>query len=138
MKHPELWNSFIEDVYYSFIDDEKKSFFSDEHKNAIIAFAYDAEINSGGHITFFDCFGNVFSVDDVAEALRIVGGEKFAANFMSAAEHISYDEELGYIDTNKGANFDPVEDFTYYKMSPTLPDLLEKYIYENKSCVFKG
>jgi len=136
MKHVELWNRFIEDVYYSFLDDENKSFHSKEHKNAVIAFAYDAEVNNGGHTVFFDCFGDVFSVDDVAEALRTVGGEKFETNFLSASKHIYHDKELGYIDIDENADSDPIEDSNYYKMSPALPDLLEAYIYKNKSTVF--
>ena len=47
MKHPELWNRFIDEVYGSFLDDKNK-LFSDEQKNAIIAFACDSEVNSGG------------------------------------------------------------------------------------------
>ena len=136
MKHVELWNCFIEEVYYSFLDDESKTFHSSEYKNAIISFAYDAEVNSGGHITFFDCFGSIFTIDEVTEALRKTGGEKFVSNFLSAAAHIRYDDKLGYVDSNEDADSDPAEDFEYYKMNPALSDLLEIYIYDNRKKIF--
>jgi hypothetical protein len=136
MKHADLWNRFAEEIYFSFIDDENKFFSSNEQKYAIIAFAYDAEVNSGGHIAFFDCFAEVFSVDDVVQALRVIGGEKFAMNFLSATNHIKHTADLGYIDTITNADSDPVEDFAYYNMNPSLPHLLEEYIHGNKERIF--
>jgi len=127
-----LWNRFIDEVYSTFLDDQNKSF-SDEQKNAIIAFAYDAEVNSGGHLTFFDCFGDVFSNDEVEKALQNVGGEKFAANFMSAAAHIHYTDDCGYMPID---DRDPVEDDLYYGMNPSLPVLLQTYISDNKANIF--
>ena len=134
MKHTKLWNRFIYEIYYSFIDNKDK-LFSVEQRNAIIAFAYDAEVNSGGHITFFDCFGDVFSIDEVEKALRITVGEKFALNFLSAAAHIHYTGELGYM-PDEDSDTDPIEDDVYYKMTPSLTDLLEIYIFDNKEKIF--
>ena len=134
MKHDELWNKFINEICYSFIDNRNKSL-SEEQKNAIIAFVYDAEVNHGGHITFFDCYGGVFSVDEVANALRITAGENFAANFLSAAAYIHYTEEFGYM-PDKDLDTDPFEDDIYYKMIPALSDLLEEYICNNKEKIF--
>ncbi len=42
----DLMERFIEEVYYAFIDGIS-GFLTEEQKEAIIAFAYDAEINSG-------------------------------------------------------------------------------------------
>jgi hypothetical protein len=96
MTPAESWNRFIDEIYYSFLDDNDQAF-SEIQKNAIIAFAYDAEVNSGGHITFFDSFGDVFSIAEIAEALQETVGESFAANFLSAAEHIHYTDDYGYM-----------------------------------------
>ena len=135
MKHIDLWNRFIEEIYNSFLDNKDKTI-SNEKKQAIIAFAYDSEVNSGGYITFFDTFGKIFSIDKVSEALELIGGEKFASNFLSAASHIRYNNDLGYIDTNEDTDSDPIEDFVYYEMKPALPDLLEIYIFDNKGKIF--
>jgi hypothetical protein len=150
LKYPDLWNRFSDEVYDSFLNvihgdeipfpnNKNKSIsdFTAEQKNAIIAFAYDAEINNGGHLTFFDCFGSVFSVDEVAEALRITGGDKCSSNFLSAAAHIHYVEELeGYMPDNPDDPEAEKEDFVYYEMNPALPDLLEQYIFDNKAKIF--
>ena len=134
MKYAELWNRFIDEIYGAFLDDNTKTF-SDIQKNAIIAFAYDAEVNSGGHITFFDCFGDVFSIDEIAEALRTTVGENFAAIVISAAAHIHYTEDYGYM-PDDDSDSDPNEDSIFYEMNPTLPDLLEKYIFDNRDRIF--
>ncbi|MDL2232310.1 hypothetical protein LJC63_01850 [Ruminococcaceae bacterium OttesenSCG-928-L11] len=134
MKHIDLWNQFIDEVYGLFLRDNDKRF-SNEQKNAIIAFAYDAEVNSGGHIGFFDGFGDTFTIDEVAEALRKTAGEKFASNFLSAAIHIHYTDDCGYL-PDEDSDSDPVEDDIYYEMIPTLPDLLEAYIFDNRESIF--
>ena len=134
MKYAALWDRFIAEIYESFLEDKTKTF-SAIQKNAIIAFAYDTEVNSGGHITFFDSFGDVFSIDEVAEALRATGGEKFAAIFLSAAAHIHDTEEYGYMPDNP-SDSDPIEDDDYYEMTPTLPELLEQYIFDHKEGMF--
>ena len=135
VKYAEFWDRFIDEVYTPFIDDKTKQY-SEEQKNAIIAFAYDSEVNNGGHILFFDCFGDIFSINEVTEALWKIGGDSFALNFVSAAAHIHYTDDLGYIDKNEDADSDPEEDFIYYDMKPALPDLLEEYIYDNKESIF--
>ncbi|MCL2049241.1 MAG: DMP19 family protein [Defluviitaleaceae bacterium] len=136
MESTDLWNRFIDEVYYSFLDNNSKSL-STEQKNAIIAFAYDSEVNNGGHLIFFDTFGNIFSTNDVAEALRVIGGEKFALNFLSAASHIYYvDDDYGYTSDKDDESVES-EDFAYYEMNPSLPDLIEAYIVDNKENIFK-
>ena len=137
MERVDLWNRFSREIYGSFIDNHSRSF-SDVQKDAVIAWAYDAEVNSGGHITFFDCFGDVFSINEVAAALRTVGGEAFAENFLSAAAHIHVPdtEEYGYMDDDEDAESDPAEDDIYYGMVPPLPDLLERYIFDNRESIF--
>ena len=133
-----MWNWFIHEVYDSFLKDKSKSF-SAVQKNAIIAFAYDAHVNSGGHTHFFDCFGDVFAIDEVAQALRMVGNEEYALNFLSAAAHIHYTGECGYMDDDEDAESDPVEDdiyYGYYGTDSYLPDLLETYIFDNRESIF--
>jgi len=136
MKYPELWNRFINEVYYAFIDNEHSIFKSNAQKNAIIAFSYDAEVNNGGHILFFECYGDKFSNSEVAEALLETTNERYASNFLSAAAHIYYNDTFGYMDKNENADTDPAEDFEYTAIKPTLPDLLVVYIYENREDIF--
>lgn len=133
MKYVELWNRFIDEIYLSFLEGPQS--FSDEQKHAFIAFAYDAEVNNGGHLSFFDCYGEIFSIDEIAEALRKTVGEKFASNFLSAAGHIHYTDDCGYM-PNEESDADPLEDDEYYKMNPNLPELLEIYIFNNQENIF--
>ena len=135
MNDIDMWNRFIKEVCGAFHKDNSDSF-SQIQKNAIIALYYDAEVNNGGHTLFFDCFGDVFSNEEVAAALREIGGEAFASNFLSAAAHIHYTEEMGYMDDDEDAEQDPIEDDIYYDRQPRLPELLEIYIRDHKEQIF--
>jgi len=135
MKYPELWNRFIDEVYDPYFAKENKPF-SNEQKYASIALAYDGAVNNGGHICFFDGFGDVFSIDEVAEALRVTVGIEFSMNFLSAAAHIHYTDDYGYM-PDEESDSDPIEDNIFYEMTPALPDLLEIYIFNNKEKIFQ-
>jgi len=120
-------------VYDLILYDEMKLLPSGAKRNTLIAFSYDSSVNNGGHILFFDLYGEIFSVDEVANALYEIGGEKFSLNFLSAASHIHYTEEFGYMPVEES---DPAEDFVYYGMNPSLSDLMEAYIFNHKETIF--
>ena len=56
-------------------------------------------------------------------------------NFLSAASHIHYVDGYGYMPDEK-SDSDPIEDFEHYKMKPSLQELLEIYIIDNKENIF--
>jgi len=129
-------NDLITELYLSWGNNGfSKSFSSPEQKNVIIAWAYDCNVANGGHVSFFDRFGDVFSTDEVAEALHATGGEKCALNFLSAAERICYDEQSGY-----GFGDDEpedTEDNILWDMKPAFADLVEEYASNKKDLIFK-
>ncbi len=75
-------------------------------------------------------------MEEVADALRKVGGERFASNFLSAASHIHNTGELGYMD-DADSDTDPIEDTIHYAMNPSLPDMLQEYIFNNRLSIFR-
>ncbi|MCL2212311.1 MAG: DUF4375 domain-containing protein [Oscillospiraceae bacterium] len=133
MQDHDLWNFFVGD-FATFAIKNPNHQFNDEQKNALIALWYDGSVQNGGHMTFLDFHSKIYSNDEVAHALREVGGEKFASNFLSAVSHMYYDEEVESFLTFEEE--DPVEDDIYYNFSPTLCDLLEQYIHINKEKIF--
>ena len=111
------WNRFIDEVCY--IDKTK---LNDTQKNAVLCFWYYAEMNSGGHCGYFDCYPDTVP-SELEKALEIVSNTQYAQNYMEAVNHGEEDE---YIKT----------DDIFYSLSPSLDKYLENYIEENKEEIF--
>jgi hypothetical protein len=106
------WNRFIDEVCM-----RELSSLSTIQKAAAICFWYDAEMNSGGHSGFFDCYPNI-SKEAVINSMQIIGANAFVENFLEA---VSVGKDDDYIKT----------DTVYYNLEPTLADILEKYVIEH-------
>lgn len=114
-----LWNEFIEDICSRDI-----STLNEIQKNAVLCFLYDCEVNNGGHCAYFSTYPhNKFYSEDLFEALKIVGNNKIANNFMKALENGIEDE------------YEKVDN-AYYQFEPALIDCLEKYVIKNEKEMF--
>ncbi|MBR6690090.1 MAG: hypothetical protein IKL65_02025 [Bacilli bacterium] len=114
-----IWNKFIEDVCSRNI-----STLNEIQKNAVLCFWYDCEINNGGHCAYFSTYPHSkFYSEDLFEALKIVGNNKIANNFIKALQN-GIDDEYEKVDN------------AYYQFEPALIDYLEKYVIKNEKEIF--
>lgn len=111
------WNRFIEEVCHRDIDT-----LSVLQKNAVLCFWYDAEMNSGGHSGYFDCYPDTVP-QELVDAIIAVGYKAIADNYQKA---LSDGENDGWVET----------DSIYYDFSPSLSDCLEEYVERNKDVIF--
>jgi len=114
-----IWNKFIEDVCFL-----ELSTLNEIQKNAVLCFWYDCEVNNGGHCAYFSTYPHSkFHSEDLFEALKIVGNNKIANNFMEALQN-GIDDEYEKVDNS------------YYQFDPSLMDYLEKYVLKNEKEIF--
>jgi len=114
-----IWNKFIEDVCFL-----ELSTLNEIQKNAVLCFWYDCEVNNGGHCAYFSTYPHSkFHSEDLFEALKIVGNNKIANNFMEALQN-GIDDEYEKVDN------------LYYQFDPSLMDYLEKYVLKNEKEIF--
>ena len=114
-----VWNKFIEDVCYC-----ELSTLNEIQKNAVLCFWYDCEVNNGGHCAYFSTYPHSkFYYEDLFEALKIVGNNKIANNFVEALQN-GIDDEYEKVDN------------AYYQFEPALIDYLEKYVIKNEKEIF--
>lgn len=111
------WNRFIEEVCYRDIDT-----LSEIQKNAVLCFWYDAEMNSGGHSGYFDCYPDTVP-QELIDAIIAVSYEEIADNYQKA---LSDGENDSYKETDR----------VYYNFSPSLSDCLGEYVERNKDVIF--
>lgn len=83
-----LWNKFIE-----FLSDNigNESQYTPIQKVAALCFWYHAEMCSGGHSGYFDCYSHV-DKDELVNALHIIGASGFAKNFIEAYKYGKKDD----------------------------------------------
>lgn len=111
------WNRFVEEICNKRIDT-----LSEIQKKAVLCFWYDAEVNSGGHRGYFECYPETNS-QELIEAIIAVSYKAIADNFQKALSDKS-DENLEAADT------------AFYNFSPELCDCLMKYVEQNKDEIF--
>ena len=107
--HAIKWNKFIENVCF-----KKLPELTQRQKSAVLAFWYDAEMNSGGHSGYFDCYSDV-NPDELVWALKEIGGEQYINNYLEALKDGMKD---GFLKT----------DNYFYSSKPQLTDLVMKYV----------
>ena len=112
------WNRFIDEVCYREI-----TILSLVQKMAVLCFWYDAEMNSGGHSGYFDCYPDTIP-EELYYAIIEVGNKKIADNYKKA---LNFGEDDGYKET----------DNTYYGYVPSLCDFLMEYVENNKEKIFE-
>jgi len=87
-----LWNRFIDCL----INEEFRDDLSQIQQVAKLCFWYDAEMNSGGHCGYFDCYADE-NFDKVEKSLVNIGAKEYAKNFRIAIETGENDD---YISTD--------------------------------------
>ena len=110
------WNRFIEEICV-----KETSELSDIQKNAVLCFWYDAEVNNGGHCSYFDCYKNIDKYE-VMNAILAVGYKEIADNFEKA---IIEGEKDDWSET----------DNVYYQFSPSLCECLQEYVENYKDLI---
>ena len=109
------WNSFI----YTITTKELDSL-NEIQRKAVLCFWYDAEVNSGGHNSFFENYSEIDS-NELYNVLKEISSEEVANNYINALKNQNNDEK---------------EDYIFYKFNPSLTDYLQKYVEKNKDKIF--
>lgn len=112
------WNRFIDEICM-----KEHSTLSSVQKAAVLSFWYDAEMNSGGHSGYFDCYPDT-KPEDLIWALDEVGAKAYIENFKDAISSGASDD---YIKTDE----------VFYSIKPPLADILMKYVEEHKDEILK-
>ena len=112
------WNKFISEICSKELNE-----LSEIQKNAVLCFWYDAEMESGGHSGYFDCYSDVIP-EDLINAIKIIGTKEIADNFLDALRNGETDD------------YEEV-DMKYYNFSPDLAFYLEEYVENNNGEIFK-
>lgn len=113
-----LWNKFIEQICTKKIKD-----LNDIQKNAVFCFYYDSEVNSGGHVCYFDNYRKVKN-EELIKALEIVANKKYVKIFKEAVKN------------GKTDNYQKTDE-DFFKQTPYLTEYLEEYVINNKEEIFK-
>ena len=112
------WNLFINEICSRNLNTLNKI-----QRNAVLCFWYDAEMNSGGHSGYFDCYREI-NTDILYNAIKEVANNEIANNFKNAL-NLGIDDD--YIST----------DMAYYNFRPSLCDFLKDYVENNKEKIFE-
>ena len=111
------WNHFIETVCSRSPEE-----LSLVQRVAVLCFWYDAEMNSGGHSGYFDCYPDT-DPDELALAITKVSRQEIADNYRKA---VSDGEDDGFEAT----------DMAYYHFSPSLSECLMEFVEQHKAEIF--
>ena len=111
------WDKFIEEICFREI-----STLSPVQRKAVLCFWYDAEMNSGGHSGYVDCYPET-DPDELEEAILTVAYKEIADNYRKA---VTEGENDHWIKT----------DDAYYEFSPSLSECLEHYVEVNRDVIF--
>lgn len=112
----EEWNNFIDGVC-------ERETLSPIQKMAVLCFWYDAEMQSGGHSGYFDCYPETVPEELIA-ALNRIAYKEIADNYQMA---LNEGEKDGYMDTDE----------VYYAFEPSLFDCLRDFIDKNKDEILR-
>ena len=115
----EAWNNFIDEVCYRDLDN-----LNDIQRKSVIAFWYDAEIGSGGHGGYFDCYKDT-DEEELYNILKEIGTEEIANNYKRAIKEREED------------NLSLEVDLIYYRFNPSFDKYLQEYVKENIDKILK-
>lgn len=113
-----MWNKFIEDICY-----RDMASLSEVQRKAVLCFWYDAEMNSGGHSGYMDCYPDT-DTRELAAAILSIGYKEIADNYFKAVAEGKNDN---WIET----------DNAYYNFSPSLCGCFREYVENNKEVIFE-
>jgi hypothetical protein len=86
--------------------------------NAWWVFAYDSEVQSGGHGAFVEQYG-LAAVEPTATALRALGAEGQAGLLLTAAQRVGDSRDLSDLDA------------AFEVATPSVTAILERYLVEH-------
>lgn len=112
----EEWNCFIDDVC-------ERETLSPIQKTAVLCFWYDAEMQSGGHSGYLDCYPETVP-EELAAAIKTVAYEEIADNYQRALHE---GEKDSYSETDEA----------YYAFEPSLFDCLRDFVDKNKDEILR-
>lgn len=115
----EAWNNFIDEVCYRDLDN-----LNDIQRKSVIAFWYDAEIGSGGHGGYFDCYKDT-DEEELYNILKEIGTEEIANNYKRAIKEREED------------NLSLEVDLIYYRFNPSFDKYLQEYVRKNIAEILK-
>ncbi|MBI4312681.1 MAG: DUF4375 domain-containing protein [Chloroflexi bacterium] len=124
------WNSFIDLIAMT-----PRESLSPAQQVAAFSFKYDAEVQNGGHLQFFENSSGKY-VPETREALPQLGAHQQREVLLQAykrrtskpRKRIRTVEE--YVETGLEQEFEDL-DSAYYNCKPTITDLLEKWLDQN-------
>lgn len=116
----ETWNLFIDEICYQELND-----LNDIQRKAVIAFWYDAEIGSGGHGGYFDCYKDT-DEEELYNILKEIGTEEIANNYKRAIKEREED------------NLSLEVDLIYYRFNPSFDKYLQEYVRKNITEIMKN
>ena len=115
----EIWNRFIDEVCYQELDN-----LNEIQRKAVIAFWYDAEMGSGGHGGYFDCYKDT-DEEELYNILKEIGNEEIANNYKRAIK----EREMN--------NLSLEVDLIYYRFNPSFDKCLQEYVKKNIDEILK-
>ena len=116
----EIWNRFIDEICYKELND-----LNDIQRKAVIAFWYDAEMGSGGHGGYFDCYKDT-DEEELYNILKEIGTEEIANNYKRAIKEREED------------NLSLEVDLIYYHFNPAFDKYLQEYVRKNITEIMKN
>jgi hypothetical protein len=127
-----VWNEYV-----NFLASADRNELSHNQRPAFDVFWYESEVQNGGHIQYFENEG-IERIDNVIDALRLLGGSSYAEVLSRAAEKYaaisrpkaSTVEE--FVELSLAGEFNSF-DTEFHACSPTLSKLLEDYLEVHKS-----
>jgi len=112
-----IWNKFIETVCYKDISN-----LTPIQRTAFLVFWYDAEMGSGGHSGYFDCYPET-NIQELIKALEDIEASFFAKNLEKAMLDGEKDD---YQETDR----------IFYQLTPDIFDILMNYVLINEDEIF--
>ena len=114
-----IWNNFIDEICYKELDE-----LNEIQRKAVIAFWYDAEMGSGGHGGYFDCYKDT-NEEELYNILKEIGNEEIANNYKRA------------IKEREEGNLSLEVDLIYYRFNPSFDKCLQEYVRKNINQILK-
>jgi hypothetical protein len=127
-----VWNAFID-----LIATEDYESLSAGQRAAHLAFWYDAEVQNGGHLQYFENSAGTH-VEEAIQAIARLGGAHLAAVLQEALERwrsrqrVPWSSAEEFVKNSLEDEFQDL-DARYDGARPSMHDLLERYLRENET-----
>jgi len=126
----ELWNAYVDLLAMSEYED-----LSADQRPAHLVFWYDAEVNNGGHLQYFENKGTI-RLDETIDSLGKLGAYKHQ-EVLTKAQKLLLSKKRKPIETVEafvgralGGEYDELNN-AFYEIKPDLIELLERHLDAN-------